>query len=963
MKNPSQTRYLSPLAAWALAFGCAVGWGSFVMPGTTFLPSAGPLGSVLGLLIGAALMAIIGINYYQLMKRHPDAGGAYAYAKEIYGFDHGFICAWMLILTYIAIIWANSTALCLLVRYLFGDFFCFGFSYEIAGYTIYFGEVLLSASFLIAAGFVCAFSRRLMKWVQVVCALALFVGVAVCFVSVVIHNGGFERLSPAFAKSGDPALQVISIVILAPWAFIGFESISHSTGEFNFRVKKSLPVIMVALLTGVLTYGMLVVCAAMAKPDGFANWSEYIGSLSAMEGIKRLPTFFGAQEAMGTAGTVLLGIAAFGGVVTALIANNVALSRLFQRLAEDKLMPGRLGRTTAKGLPATAVMCVTAVSCVIPLLGRTAIGWIVDVTTIGAAIIYAYVSVSAYSAGKREKNSVVQLFGVLGALIAVGFVVVYLVPGNWTRNRLATESYLLLIIWSVLGMAVFRFMIHRDKERKLGKSEAVWIILLGLILVVSVVWIYQVATEEATNVAGDIGAFRSKQVSEAGLSESDESVRAIGEYINTRLYDYVGTVMKNVLVQISLIAVSLVVVFSIFSIIKKREKQIEAERLRAEESNKAKSVFLSNMSHDIRTPMNAIMGYTALALNEELPDNVRGYLEKINTSGRHLLALINDILDMSRIESGKMELEPVPDDLAEILDEVRDMFAMQMEGKKLAFTVDYARITDRYVVVDRNRLNRILLNLISNALKFTPSGGSVTVTLAQTGTAEGKGSYELRVADTGIGMSKEFAAHIFDAFERERTETVSKIQGTGLGMSITKNLVELMGGTVTVQTEKDKGTEFLLRLQFPLASGDEVEKREKENETAEQTDFSGKKLLLAEDNPINSEIAKMILTHEGFEVDVAENGKIAVEMMEAAAEGEYCVVLMDMQMPVMNGLEASRAIRSMAGKKGRTPIIAMTANTFEEDRQKTREAGMNAHLGKPFQPAELLAVIAAQIQQ
>ena len=540
-------------------------------------------------------------------------------------------------------------------------------------------------------------------------------------------------------------------------------------------------------------------------------------------------------------------------------------------------MPGRLGRTTAKGLPATAIMCVTAVSCVIPLLGRTAIGWIVDVTTIGAAIIYAYVSVSAYSAGKREKNSVVQLFGVLGALIAVGFVVVYLVPGNWTRNRLATESYLLLIIWSVLGMAVFRFMIHRDKERKLGKSEAVWIILLGLILVVSVVWIYQVATEEATNVAGDIGAFRSKQVSEAGLSESDESVRAIGEYINTRLYDYVGTVMKNVLVQISLIAVSLVVVFSI---IKKREKQIEAERLRAEESNKAKSVFLSNMSHDIRTPMNAIMGYTALALNEELPDNVRGYLEKINTSGRHLLALINDILDMSRIESGKMELEPVPDDLAEILDEVRDMFAMQMEGKKLAFTVDYARITDRYVVVDRNRLNRILLNLISNALKFTPSGGSVTVTLAQTGTAEGKGSYELRVADTGIGMSKEFAAHIFDAFERERTETVSKIQGTGLGMSITKNLVELMGGTVTLQTEKDKGTEFLLRLQFPLASGDEVEKREKENETAEQTDFSGKKLLLAEDNPINSEIAKMILTHEGFEVDVAENGWYRIRLLD-----------------------------------------------------------------------------------
>ena len=320
--NASLSGYLSPLGAWALAFGSAVGWGCFVMPGTTFLPIAGPWGSVLGIVIGAAIMLIIGMSYRFLMARYPDAGGSYTYAAKALGSDHGFLCAWMLLLTYAAIIWANSTALSLIVRYLFGDIFCFGFSYQIAGYTVYFGEVLLSIAILAAACGICLIGRRVAAWVQIIGSLLLFFGITACFIAVTVHRGGLAGITPAFSSQGDPAAQVLTIVILAPWAFIGFESISHSAGEFRFSVKKTLPILVAALVTGALAYGMLTLCASMAVPDGFHSWTEYIGSLARLDGIKRLPTFHAAQQAMGSTGVALLAVAA--------VALNIGVKRKVQ---------------------------------------------------------------------------------------------------------------------------------------------------------------------------------------------------------------------------------------------------------------------------------------------------------------------------------------------------------------------------------------------------------------------------------------------------------------------------------------------------------------------------------------------------------------------------------------------------------------------------------------------------------
>ena len=340
---------------------------------------------------------------------------------------------------------------------------------------------------------------------------------------------------------------------------------------------------------------------------------------------------------------------------------------------------------------------------------------------------------------------------------------------------------------------------------------------------------------------------------------------------------------------------------------------------------------------------------------DEVPKKACDYLNKIDASSGHLLALINDILDMSRIESGKMELDPQKSNIVKALGDVRDLFATQMETKGLTFAVNVEHVMNKIVMCDTPRLNRVLLNLISNAFKFTPAGGSVTVTLQQVGGNETTGNYELRVKDTGMGMTPEFAKKVFAAYERDRT--VSNIQGTGLGMSITKSIVELMGGTIDVETELGKGTEFIVRVNFPIV--DEPEEIEVDKtDTQREIDFSKIKLLLVEDNEVNREIASLILSEFGFGLDTAENGQIAYEKVANSKPGDYDCVLMDVQMPVMNGYEATAKIRQLSNQKlANIPIIAMTANAFTEDIQAAKDAGMDGHIAKPLDIQKMIETL------
>ena len=377
---------------------------------------------------------------------------------------------------------------------------------------------------------------------------------------------------------------------------------------------------------------------------------------------------------------------------------------------------------------------------------------------------------------------------------------------------------------------------------------------------------------------------------------------------------------------------------------------------RETKANLAKREFLFNMSHDIRTPMNAIIGFTALA-QTHIDDRgqVEYYLKKISVSSQHLLSLINDVLDMSRIESGKVTLEAKPVHLPELVHELRDIVQAVVSEKDLSLTLDTVGVENEDVIADPLRLEQILINVLANAVKFTPDGGQIGLWIVQKDTAPaGYADFEFHIKDNGIGMSEEFQKHIFEQFARERTSTVSKIQGTGLGMAITKSLVDMMGGRITVKSEQGKGSEFTISLRFPIGEA----KTEQTPPAAKASAFTGKKLLVVEDNELNLEIASTLLKEAGFEVDTAENGKVAVEKVEAASADRYDLILMDIQMPEMDGYEATRRIRALPDtKKAALPIVAMTANAFEDDRKNALRAGMNGHIAKPLDIPKLFQVL------
>ncbi|NDO71102.1 response regulator [Schaedlerella arabinosiphila] len=532
---------------------------------------------------------------------------------------------------------------------------------------------------------------------------------------------------------------------------------------------------------------------------------------------------------------------------------------------------------------------------------------------------------------------------------------------------------------------------------------------------------------------------------------------------------------------------------------KKMEERLEKQTIdlqdalaAAQHANRAKTTFLNNMSHDIRTPMNAIIGFTSLAATHiDNTEQVQDYLAKITTSSNHLLSLINDVLDMSRIESGKVKIEEKETSLPEIMHDLKTIVQADISSKQLEFFIDTADVVNEHVLCDKLRLNQVLLNLLSNAMKFTKPGGIVSVRILQKGNAaEGCASYDFQVKDTGIGMSKEFLEHVFEPFEREQTNTVSGIQGTGLGMAITKNIVDMMGGTISADSEVGKCSTFTVSLQFKTCSGSvrqevipelnglralvadddfntcssvtkmlstigmrpdwttsgkeavlrtrlaeeqndsyaayiidwlmpdmngiEVVRRirgiigeetpiiiltaydwsdiEEEarnagvtgfcskpiflselrevlespfaspdsepDEQEENCSFEGKKILLVEDNELNQEIAVEILQEAGFVLDMADDGAVAVEKMKAAEPGQYDLILMDIQMPIMDGYEATGQIRKLENPNlARIPIIAMTANAFDEDRKAALDAGMNGHIAKPIDVPKLMEVL------
>ncbi|MBR3638506.1 MAG: response regulator [Lachnospiraceae bacterium] len=373
----------------------------------------------------------------------------------------------------------------------------------------------------------------------------------------------------------------------------------------------------------------------------------------------------------------------------------------------------------------------------------------------------------------------------------------------------------------------------------------------------------------------------------------------------------------------------------------------------------ARNDFLANMSHDIRTPMNAIVGYTNIAKSRiDDPAEVTNALEKIGSSSHYLLSLINDILDISKIESGKMQVNLGPCDLESVFRHIEDITALQARNKALIITYRHGSVRHVKVNADELRIEQILVNIVSNAIKYTPSGKTVDLIAEEEPVAGNKYRYRFIVRDTGIGISEDYLPHIFESFTREEKTTVNRVQGTGLGLAITAKVVELMGGTISVKSTLGEGSEFTVELELEALESENEEKDSKD----EITGLAGCRVLLVEDNEINAEIAAMLLSKYDIEVDCAENGQIGLEKVKQHESGYYDAVLMDIQMPVMNGYEATKAIRALDSDYCKTlPIIAMSANAYDDDVKACLAAGMNAHIAKPFNPDELLKLLNEQI--
>ena len=401
---------------------------------------------------------------------------------------------------------------------------------------------------------------------------------------------------------------------------------------------------------------------------------------------------------------------------------------------------------------------------------------------------------------------------------------------------------------------------------------------------------------------------------------------------------------------------------------KYREKQYAAELKKsaeqAKKASEAKTRFLFNMSHDIRTPMNAIIGFSdLLGKNLDNEEKVREYLKKIKSSGNFLMTIINQVLEMARIESGTAILKTEAANLSELFYSVNTVLESDIQMKGIHCSID-TNVQHKYAVCDKTKLQEIYLNIMSNAIKYTPDGHAIHVTINETVFDDKKARYAFVCEDTGIGMNPEYLPHIFDEFSREHTATENKVSGTGLGLSIVKSFVELMNGKIHVESELGKGTKFTVEIPLELASEEDVYKKELP-EQAFMTDNSiGKRILLAEDNELNAEIAMELLKEEGFLIDWVKDGQECFDKLEESDDGYYDLILMDIQMPILNGYNTAAKIRQMENqKKAATPIVAMTANSFDEDIERTKKAGMNGFIAKPLDSEKMFTILKQNIEK
>ena len=960
-KGLSYNAYLSPLAVIALSFGYAVGWGAFVLPGTMFLPNAGPAGTIVGFLIGTVAIVVLAYNFHRVTSRIRGSGGTYGFITKLFGPNHGFLVGWFLFLVYIAILWANATALVLLARFLFGDALQFGFHYTMVGFDVYFGEVLLCLAAIVLCGCISILSKRFTVHLHTFFAFVLIVGVVTCFVAALLqHKGGMATMGSAFSTGSPKAIQILRILAMVPWAFVGFEAVVQSSSEFRFPVKRTFSLLLAAILLSALTYILLAILPVLALPEGYSNWKEYIAALPGIDGIAGMPVFSAAKKALGPLGVAVIGGSMLSGQLTALFATYIAVSRLMRAMAEDNMIPEWFGRCNGDGNPVNAILTVMCISLPIPFLGRTVIGWPVDLSNLGAAIAYGYISAAALALLRKNREGsrlAETAAGVFGLAMSIIFSVLMLVPNYLSGSSLSSESYLLLVVWCFIGFILYRRVFIRDTEGKLGDSIVVWITVLIVIFFSSLMWFRLTVNDSAEHVFGE---FVDKTVTE-------ETVREGVSHVSSDM-------LSKSIIEMGILVASLAIILNLVSILHKREKNLIIEKLKAEESaNKSKSYFFSTISHDIRTPLNAIIGYSQmLQMGVRQEEEREQAFNSIITGGKALVRLIDDVIDFAKLEDGRMAFDLKPTDCVGLVLKFVDSFRMANQSRAIEFRCRTGEMPT--VLIDPKRIRQILFNLVDNAAKFTKQGYVEVRSSFDRDADADTGTLRFEVEDTGCGIGREDLKQIASPYVQVDSK-LARHGGTGIGLAVCRKLVDAMGGELSIASTLGKGSTFTVTV-FNVKVSDAAPEEDDEPTAdliAARTNVPppapaatavkeekpveaavSKRILIVDDQKVNLMVLKAMLKKLGtFDVVMAKDGKEALDIL-TSADTPFALVLTDMWMPVMDGEGLVRAIRADE-KLATIPVHVVTADT--EMQGKYRKIGFDGMQLKPVSVDKLRDIV------
>ena len=944
MKDKGYLVHLSALGAWAVAFGCAVGWDVLVLPWTEFLPKAGPAGTILGLAIASLVMVVIAWNFHYMMVRCPGPGGVYSYAKTAFGHDHGYICAWFLCLAYAAIVWADAEMLTVIVRYLLGgNPLHFGFKYQVAGFRVCLGDIVIV---LVSMSIVAALMvrRRVAAAVQIVIAVALAAGLVVCFGAAVAgHEGGVAAIRPFFSPNGGGRLpQIFSVLMISPWLFVGIESISCLSAEFRFPVRRSFWIMVAAIAASAAAYVMAMLIPVLVPSGEGAGWTAAVSQA----GDANVRAFDVAKGVLGGAGPAVLGITLLCSLFTNLLGNTVVASKLLAAMADDGAMPLWLGRENGVLSARNAGFAIAAVAVASSALGLAVIDIIVDVALIGTAIAYAYTSAAVFKLAKRDGDHVSAATGLAGLVIAAVIAVLFLSPA--VSASMGTVSYLVLVLWCIVGLVLFLLAFRKDESHRFGRSAVVWVTLFIVIVALSHIWARQTANETVSRAYSSIMAGHGAVSRQTGRDDASASVReeTWRHGLSRDLLVVRETIIRNSDVQSVLTVLALALMIAVYMLFRRRELDMEREKA------KAKSYFFSTVSHDIRTPLNAIIGFSEMLKSGFSTKEERVQAEDaIIASGKTLLGLVNDVLDLSKLESGKMEILPEPTDCAKLLREVTDAFRIASGKAGVEVRCRVGEMPP--LMLDQQRIRQMLFNLVGNAVKFTAHG------YVEIRASFEEGTLDIEVEDTGCGISEEDLARIGSAYVQVGSK-MSRNGGTGLGLAICKQLAAAMGGRLDVESALGRGSTFAVTI--PDVKTCKVEGVKVEDPAAPVAPVvkSGmpRRILVADDSKMNIMVLKAQLKNIGqFEVSSAGDGQEALEMLRSMGAKSFDLVLTDMWMPRLDGVGLVKAIRADSELSGMR-VVVVTADV--ELRAKFAEDGFDDILLKPVTRDNLVALLAKE---